>query len=208
MYGDIPEYRLAEIDRQIAQDHDRAIEKARKMVAGGLLIVDTETTGLGSQDEIVEIAVVDLDGEVLLDTLVKPTISVPAESSRIHGIVDADLAQASTMADLLLPLYQISGSRGFTSYNVAFDSRMLQRSLVAAGARRPPGWEGARFNWQHCIMELYAQYYGEWSEHHGSYTLQSLARALDQCRLTADGPMHRALGDAQAALTVLKHMAT
>lgn len=37
------------------------------------LILDTETTGLDSRDRIVEIAVIDLSGVVLLNTLVKPT---------------------------------------------------------------------------------------------------------------------------------------
>ncbi len=39
-------------------------------------ILDTETTGLGKNDEIIEISILALDGTVLLDTYVKPSIPV------------------------------------------------------------------------------------------------------------------------------------
>ena len=91
-----------------------------------------------------------------------------------------------------------------TSYNVAFDSRLLEQSLTAAGI----GLDRVEWpEWRGCIMELYAQWYGEWREYQGSYTWQRLTNALDQCGLTVDAPAHRALGDAKAALAVLQHMA-
>ena len=45
-------------------------------------------------------------------------------------------------------------------------------------------------------MEWYAQYCGDWSEYHGSYTWQRLP-----------GAGHRAIEDARAALDVIKEMA-
>ena len=55
-------------------------------------------------------------------------------------------------------------------------------------------------------MQLYAEYYGAWSDWHGSFTRQSLVRAVDQCDLTFDGNAHRALADARASLAMLQHM--
>ena len=55
-----------------------AIEMAREMVARRPVYLDTETTGLDEQSEIVEISLIDSDGSVLLDTLVKPLERIPA----------------------------------------------------------------------------------------------------------------------------------
>ena len=49
------------------------------------VIIDTETTGLRNA-EIVQIGVLHGSGEVLLDSLVKPTIPIPDKTSLIHGI--------------------------------------------------------------------------------------------------------------------------
>lgn len=50
------------------------------------VILDTETTGLTLRDQIIEICVIDLTGKILLNSLVKPTINIPAEAASIHGI--------------------------------------------------------------------------------------------------------------------------
>ena len=49
---------------------------------------DTETTGLSDEDEIVHIAIVDIDGSVLIDTLVKPSKLIPSEATYIHNITN------------------------------------------------------------------------------------------------------------------------
>lgn len=52
------------------------------------MILDTETTGLDYDDKIVEIAVIDLDGNVLINTLVDPNKAIPKEATEIHGIAN------------------------------------------------------------------------------------------------------------------------
>ena len=68
--------------------------QARAWLAANALILDTETTGLGDDAEVVELAVIDCAGAVLLDTLVRPSGPVPAEAAAIHGITDAMAANA------------------------------------------------------------------------------------------------------------------
>ena len=55
------------------------------------VILDTETTGLGYSDKIVEIGVIDLDGNELVNTLVNPQMEIPMEASCIHYIWDSDV---------------------------------------------------------------------------------------------------------------------
>ena len=72
--------------------------KAKAIVElGNLVVLDTETTGLDGHAEVIQIAVVDRSGAVLLDSLVKPTCPVPAEATAVHGISDSDLVNAPTM---------------------------------------------------------------------------------------------------------------
>lgn len=52
------------------------------------IILDTETTGLDNTAEIVEISVINDQGEVLLDTLIKPTKPIPGDATAIHGITN------------------------------------------------------------------------------------------------------------------------
>ncbi len=179
---------------------------ARDMLSEPLVIFDTETTGLGVDAEIVEIACIDGRGDVLLTSLVRPTHAIPRDASNTHGITDADVQGAPTIVDLMPRLREIweqanRGNRVF-AYNLDYDARLLAQSFEARRKRWPfPHRSG------NDIMQLYAEYYGAWSDWHGSFTWQSLSRAVEQCDLTFDGDAHRALADVRASLAVLQHMA-
>ncbi len=56
-------------------------QRARALLEAGALVFDTETTGLGSGAELVELAIVSARAEVLLDTLVRPS----ADPAGCHG---------------------------------------------------------------------------------------------------------------------------
>ncbi len=71
-----------------------------------LAIVDIEATGFAGPDaHVVEIAVVhatfgDEAVRVAYSTRVRPPIPIPADSTRVHGITDADVADAPTWAEV------------------------------------------------------------------------------------------------------------
>jgi DNA polymerase-3 subunit epsilon len=71
-----------------------AAELARYWLSENAIIIDTETTGLESNDEVIEISLLDCQGNVLLDTLVKPLGRISREAARIHGIQNSDLGNA------------------------------------------------------------------------------------------------------------------
>ena len=54
-----------------------------------VLIVDVETTGLSNQDEVIEIAVMNTQGDTLFDSLVFPKNEVSSVASAIHGLTRA-----------------------------------------------------------------------------------------------------------------------
>jgi len=178
----------------------RAEATAAEWLAAEPLFLDTETTGLDAGAEIVEIGVIGADGEILLDTLVKSTIPIPAEVTAIHGISDADVAGAPSFAELAPRLRELFTDRLIVIYNAEFDEQMLQQSATAH--------ELDKFELQsQCAMSLYAEWWGDYSDYHQSYTWQSLGSVLSQCDLTVAGDMHRAAADAEACRQVVRYLA-
>ena len=105
LFGDSPEQRRekerkAEWEAHVAENRIKAIHAARSFIAQSPVIFDTETTGLDKTDEVVEIACVDIDGNVLMNALVKPTCSVSDGARAVHGIGDDQLAASRSMGDL------------------------------------------------------------------------------------------------------------
>lgn len=176
-----------------------ATERARFWLSQEPLILDTETTGLGSRDEIVQVAVVTADGEPLLDTLVRPTRPIPLDVVRIHGITDADVLRAPTGAEVCVALSRLLEGRLVCSYNAPFDCRMLAQTAAA--------WQAPMASFRsECVMRLYADFAGVWDARHGNNRWFSLGTAASQCGL---GPFreHDALSDARITARILRHIA-
>ncbi len=87
-----------------------AIKIAQEKLANKPLFLDTETTGLDNFSEIVEICIVEHDGEILYESLVKPTRSIPFDAVRIHGISDPVVQNAPSWiqvwAKMAAPLHR------------------------------------------------------------------------------------------------------
>lgn len=169
------------------------------------VVCDTETTGMGHDDEIVELAAVDRNGNVLVNTLVRANRPVNPEAQEVHGISDANLHGAPGIHEAIRQLRESAGERPLAAYNADFDYRMLQSSLKAAAqqGQTPHGFPGHI----HCVMRMYARFRGDWNSYHRSYTFHGLMRALEYEGLTVEGEPHRALTDARAAMLLLQAMA-
>ena len=81
-----------DMTREGNTDRNRAIARARVLLDRDPVVIDTETTGVGSQAEVCEIAIVGRTGETVVDTLVRPGRPIPSEATRIHGITNAAVA--------------------------------------------------------------------------------------------------------------------
>ena len=88
-----------------------AILKAQEYFRARPLYLDTETTGLNPVDEIVEICIVDHDGTVLLNSLVRPTRPIPADVTRLHGITNQMVQGAPAWIEVWPAVYAILSGR-------------------------------------------------------------------------------------------------
>lgn len=178
-----------------------AIQQAGEYLAQKPVYLDTETTGLDPTAEILEISIVDHDGSILLDTLVKPRGKIDPGASRIHGITEEMLADAQEW-DLVWPqVDSVLKGRYVGIYNLDFDVRMMQQSHQ----RHWLQWGQSQINF-FCIMKLYAKFFGQWNSRQGNYRWQSLDNARRQCGLDMANT-HRAKDDTLLARAVLHHMA-
>lgn len=182
----------------VNRDHEAAIAIARAKLAQRPVYLDTETTGFGSSAEIVDICILDTDGSVLIDTLVRPVESIPADATKVHGISTEMVASAPAWPDVWPQVKAALDGRVTAIYNADFDLRMLRQSLSRNGMLQ---WPPQYF----CAMELYAQFYGE-PGRNDSYRWQSLANAGRQCGLLLPNA-HRARADALLMRLVLEFMA-
>ena len=182
--------------------------QARAWLEANALILDTETTGLGDDAEVVELALVDCAGAVLLDTLVRPSGPVPAEAAAIHGITDAMLAEAPTWSELHARFCDLVEGRQVVIYSREFDTRVITQTARRYGLPAPQGFDLVLDSGRiHCAMQAYAEFRGEWSAEKGQYRWQKLSAAAAQQGVTVTNA-HRALGDCLMTLGVVRAMAS
>jgi DNA polymerase-3 subunit epsilon len=182
------------------------ISHVKGLVAQQPLFLDTETTGLGIDDEVCEIGIVNIHGVVLFHTLIKPTKAIPAEAISIHGITNEMVQSAPSFAEILPELDRVLRGRVVMVYNVEYDEKMLSNSARAHLLEDVDFWWSGNIFW-HCAMYMYAEYYGDWNDYRGSFRWQILGNAITQCGLTAKDRLHGALADADATRQIVLHMA-
>lgn len=159
----------------------------------GFVVLDTETTGLSTRDEIIEIAVIDSDGSTLCETRVFPQSGhVPAASTRVHGYTLEDLRGAPSWPEVHAELERLLAGRRVFAWNAPFDERMvLQSSRLWRLETELRGFE--------CAMRAYSTF----RRAPGSLRLQRVA--LVEGVLTGE-QSHTSLADARLTLAVLQRL--
>lgn len=191
--------------RPPARRRKPASEIATEVLRRGPLVFDTETTGLDSEAQIIEISVLSHTGDVLLDTLIRPSVSIHPQARKVHGISAADVAEAPTIVGIMPQLQELFDGKPVLSYNFDFDRRMLSQTLEAHGIAWPEPWAHMmKSRIRYCVMRLYAQYRDERNQ---GNTRQRLDKAMAQCGIVWEGEAHRGLADTRAALAILRYMA-
>jgi DNA polymerase-3 subunit epsilon len=179
---------------------------AQRWLASAPLILDTETTGLEEQDEIIEIALIDATGAVLLDTLVQPVGAISGDAMAVHGITDEMVRDVPTFAEIMPDLVRCLDGREVIIYNAGFDTRLLLQSAACYGMASEEFAALIDASCRRCLMKLYAEFHGEWNDYYRSYKWQSLETAAATCGIVAEGA-HRALQDCRTSLNLVHHIA-
>ena len=111
-----------------------------------IIVWDVESTGLlaplaagqEQQPYLVEIAAVKLNRQFeLIENLFlrcKPPISIPAEASKVHGIIDRDVMDSRSFVEILPVITKFFlGSEYQVGHNIMFDKMVLYWELFRCG---------------------------------------------------------------------------
>jgi len=91
---------------------------------GDVLILDTETTGLSG--EVIELAIINLDGETLYNGRFLPTLFPEAAAIKVHGITYDKLRKEPTFADQYPIIREVmAAATTHLAYNAPFDVARL-----------------------------------------------------------------------------------
>jgi DNA polymerase-3 subunit epsilon len=173
----------------------QAVQVARQVIAQNPVYLDTETTGLDKSDEIVEITIINDSGEVLLNSLVRPSQSIPYAAENIHGITNDMVQKSPAWPILWQQIRPILMNKTIVAYNSDFDYRLIQQSH----ARYQQPWRDRLVFFD--LLKLYGLYRGEWDSYRRSwkyFKLEDAGKASNIAlpnahRATADTLLTRAL---------------
>ncbi len=104
-----------------------------------LIFFDVESTGLNVvRDRILQIALIKYspgkDEPVELSLLINPGVPIPEESSAIHGIYAADIANEPTFGQVAQQIFDFIGEGDLSGYNSArFDVPILMEEFARVG---------------------------------------------------------------------------
>ena len=180
----------------------RIIQRAKEVLALNPVFLDTETTGTGTSDLIIEVGIVDLDGKVLYDGLVNPGKPIPAESSAVNGITDEDVKDEPRWPEVWPVIELILKDRVIGIYNADFDMRLLRQTCQA----HSQSWT-LKTEQSFCMMKLFAAYYGEWNPRYNGFKSQKLEFAGKLCGLSEQNT-HHAVDDAKLTAELLRYIAS
>ena len=168
-----------------------------------IICFDTETTGIGPGAEILQMAIVDGEGEVLFDELVRPkrTKAWP-EAQRVHHISPEMVAEKE---DIDFHRERIANileqAKVYVGYNILFDIKMLKYANFSMEPFHRKTVQVID------VMRNFASLHGEWDPVKRRHTWKKLADCAKHYQYDwGTERAHGALADTKATLYCFKKM--
>lgn len=101
-------------------------------------VIDTETTGVGKKDQVIEVTLLHADGSILFNSLVKPTCAVHWSAYNVHKITNEELANQPSWPDVHQEFLEAVNKVDLVYiYNKPFDTRLLDQTYQEFGLVMP-----------------------------------------------------------------------
>lgn len=128
-------------------------DKCQKLLLSeNCVILDTETTGLDWEDQVIELAIVSMTGETLYHSLFNTDKEISNGAMYVHGITQECLSKYPTFKDEWSKIKSILDGKVLLIYNSKFDIRLLNQTLAAYDI------DDFIDNPTQCIMLMFADY--------------------------------------------------
>ena len=161
-----------------------------------VIIVDTDTTGLGKQAELVQMSALDTRGQQILNLYFQPQSSIAPKAAKIHGLTEKKLKRLGAKP---FPKHyrriraRLNKASVLLAWNAPFDKRMFQQTCARYG-EKAPAW-----TWRCAMSDLQAGLKVGYRP-----KLEYAARDAGWRRRQS----HDALNDCRMALHVMQHHET
>lgn len=177
---------MIEQQRQIVEEWRRLLNNRRA------IILDTETTGLNKDAEVIELGIIDVSGKELFQQYFMPSISIELDATKVHGLTIDELKRRGAVdwQDKHAEISEILKSASTVIiWNRRFDNRVLRVTAENRSLKLPQYGS-------HCAMISYWQY----SEQPRNKI--SLAEAARLANTNRPVP-HEAIADCKTVLAVM-----
>ncbi len=162
----------------------------------GIVVFDTETTGLSSRsDEMVQFSACDGDGNILINTYLRPTKHTEWPGAEaVNGISPEMVKDAPTLEEVADQIKEVlSSAKLLIGYNIGFDLGFVSSI-----------WQPSKDLKMVDVMLDFAREYGEWNDYFGDYKWQKLTTAARYYHY--EFKAHDSMNDVFATLYVYQRM--
>ena len=175
------------------------IEAIRKIPLNKILVLDTETTGVDSQAEVLQFSAIWADGREAMNIYIKPVHATEwPRAMAVNHISPRDVAGCPEMSEVKEKIETLLWqSKAIVGYILPFDLGMLYHNGIDL-----PSEEDVEYI---DLMIPFAEIYGEYSLVYGDYKWQKLITCANYYGYQGDG-WHDSLADTKATLHCFKAM--
>ena len=159
------------------------------------VVIDTETTGMTADDEVIELAVVDMDGTVLYDSTFCPVTEVNRYASAVNHLTNDCLCDSPKFADEWSKIKALIGNRKILAHNAKFDKRAIKQTIEKYSSDSSVA--DLMFSDCYDSVNIVKEYIDL-----PSYSLENIAQSLGISRVES----HRAADDCIMTLEVLTRL--
>ena len=156
------------------------------------LLMDAEMTGVGNDDEIIELALVDLNGNEIYHELFYPEAPISIEAGYIHQIKEEDLFDSPRFAEAWPAIFEQIKGKTLLIYNARSDIQMMYQTLKKQKAKSP-------MIKNLCVQQLYEKFCGLKRSVKLEFACEQMGLIFEQ--------NHRATDDCLMTLALIKAMA-
>ena len=153
--------------------------------------LDFETTGLSAtNDEIIQVSIIDQDERVLIYKLCKPIINQTwDEAMYINEITPGDVEDAEPFESYIDVISSILiRAKTIVCYNFPFEIGFLNKYGVVSSD------DNSTYKFKDCMI-MFAEIYGEWNDYFEDYKWQKLTTAARYYGYNFEGQEHNSLAD-------------
>lgn len=157
------------------------------------IVIDTETTGLNFEnDEILQVSIVDLDGNLLFNSYIRPYLKTQWPGAQRINHITPEMVQDAPYLHEVAPRIRgiFRAAELVIGYNTSFDLEFLWPVLKG----EPPA---SRI---YDVMLAFAPIFGEWDSKNETYKFQKLSTCADYFGYIPTVEYHNSLGDVMATL--------